>query len=73
MVFLAPLDLAPFGLQKCYTPKSTSTINIQLIQMITNVELQITNLIYLSSKNFHLATVLNLLVKFQIKLGTPKP
>ena len=33
----------------------------------------ITNGVYLSSKNFHLATVVNLLVKLQIKLGTPKP
>ena len=33
----------------------------------------IKNVIYLSSKNFHLAIVVNLLAKFQIKLGTPKP
>ena len=33
----------------------------------------IKNVIFLSSKNFHLAIVVNLLAKFQIKLGTPKP
>ena len=32
-------DLASKGLQKCYAPKFTSTISLQLIQMVVGAKL----------------------------------
>ena len=38
---LTYLDLASLGLQKCFAPKSTSTISFQLIYMVNGAELSL--------------------------------
>ena len=37
--YLSYLELASLGLQKCYAPKFTSTISLQLIQMVVGAKL----------------------------------